>query len=206
MSKEASASDDFKILRQQTEETILEMKRTFKSYVIRATEIEQEAMYKKLRAQLIAFTRNIVKAIALTIGLKLDPDIIIITLINKYPGLLKIMQTTSDNFTEEYKKIHKIIDDINPFTEIPGATQQNQALNQAQTRTQTATINLYFGGQRSRMVTTTTITTSPTQSKISFIGNALKLAYIDPWKKYAEVYRENSLSLELSKIINTKLG
>ena len=106
MSKEATASDDFKILRQQTKETILEMKRTFKSYVIRATEIEQEAMYKKLRAKFIAFTRNIVKAIALTIGLELDPDTIIITLVNKYPRLLEIMQMTSDNFTEEYKKIH----------------------------------------------------------------------------------------------------
>ena len=206
VSKEATASDDFKILRQQTDEKILEMKRTFKSYVIRATEIEQEAMYKKLRANFMAFTRNIVKAITLTIGLDLDPDTTIITLVNKNPELLEVMRTTSENFTAEYKKIHKITDDVNLYTDIPDSTQLSQSTNQTQTRTQAGTISPYFSGQRPRTTTTTTSTTSLTQSKMSFIGNALKQAYIDPWKKYAEVYRENSLSLELSKIINTKLG
>lgn len=193
-SKEAAEVEDFKLLKQQSEDNVVEMKNAFKSYVVRATKIEMDVIHQKVRSQFITFSNNIDKVIAQ----ELDPDIIICTIIQKHPELLTIMKTTTEKFNDEYKSIHKLLGDLQEYTE-------TQQANPAQySRTNTATISPYFGRQRPSPTVTADV--SPTLSKMNFIGNALKIACIDPWKKYKAIHRENNLSIELNKIINTKLG
>ena len=201
-SKEAAEVEEFKLLKQQSEDRVVEMKKTFKTFVIRATKIEMDVMHQKLRSHFITFSKNIVKAIALTIELELDPDIIIATILHKHPELLFIMETTPEKFNDEYKSIHKIVGNLQRFTE---TQQANPTQNPTTNSTANSAISPYFGGQRPSPATTTT-DISPTLSKINFIGNALKIAYADPWKKYKAIHKENNLNIALNKIINTKLG
>ena len=201
-SKEAAEVEEFKLLKQQSEEKVVEMKRAFKAFVIRATKIEMDVMHQKLRSHFITFTRNIVKAIALTIELELDPDIIIYTILQKHPELLVVMKATPQKFNDEYKSIHKIVGDLQGYT---GIEQTNPTRNPTRNSSTNSAISPYFSGQRP-LPTTTTTDISPTMNKINFIGNALKIAYLDPWKKYEATHKENILNVELNKIINTKLG
>ena len=112
------------------------------------------------------------------------------------------METTPEKFNDEYKSIHKIVGNLQRFTE---TQQANPTQNPTTNSTANSAISPYFGGQRPPPTATTT-DISPTLSKINFIGNALKIAYVDPWKKYQAIHKENNLSIALNKIISTKLG
>ena len=122
-------------------------------------------------------------------NLNLTPETIIATIMDRNKTILQYIRKTSVTFALKYQENYKISSSLSALVE-----------NNVVKGEDTTTSRLF--SQTNTRTTTNTGTPSSEMVQIDYIWNILVKAFVEPWELDTNMFKDNTLNLELRKIVN----